>query len=338
MADRANGQCLPSRVIGMWTPINAGAFVVVLEAIPHRLAEYITARLVNTRRQPRPLRRANTSSAELSASQRTSISGPQGGQHPPRPQVPPISASTNATPSAPRRARIGSGAEQAESLLHLAFPQTTPEQRRVARRRARVGAYAEERQRRAHGPYHATAPQGHAHSPNHDSYDAPTQPWEALQWFCTEYLISTNSLQGAWYTNDKAEIIPIISALHRAGARNFLCIDVPSLYMSPIGASMGDKGVRFGNWNELRRDFTFAMGQPDATVMLFSGRDMSSHILADPARYGLNPTDRNIIQGLSGPILCTQHPAFITFLWMKSHNSGPPCRPKLDGFAPPAPL
>jgi hypothetical protein len=44
------------------------------------------------------------------------------------------------------------------------------------------------------------------------------------------------------YTNDKAEIAPIIATLlaaqdtlYRAGARNFLFIDVPPLYMSPIG-------------------------------------------------------------------------------------------------------
>ena len=44
------------------------------------------------------------------------------------------------------------------------------------------------------------------------------------------------------YTNDKAEITPIIAnlfaaqdALYRAGARNFLFIDVPPLYISPIG-------------------------------------------------------------------------------------------------------
>ncbi|KAH9977861.1 hypothetical protein BGW80DRAFT_1284562 [Lactifluus volemus] len=82
------------------------------------------------------------------------------------------------------------------------------------------------------------------------------------------------------YTNDKAEITPIISnlfaaqdALYRAGARNFLFIDVPPLYTSPIGEpTMGDKGVRFGYWNdELRRGFTtFATNHPDATVMFFS--------------------------------------------------------------------
>lgn len=44
------------------------------------------------------------------------------------------------------------------------------------------------------------------------------------------------------YTNDKAEITPIIATLfaaqdtlYQAGARNFLFIDVPPLYMSPIG-------------------------------------------------------------------------------------------------------
>jgi hypothetical protein len=49
----------------------------------------------------------------------------------------------------------------------------------------------------------------------------------------------THSLR---YTNDKAEITPIIATLfaaqdtlYRAGARNFLFIDVPPLYMSPIG-------------------------------------------------------------------------------------------------------
>jgi hypothetical protein len=44
------------------------------------------------------------------------------------------------------------------------------------------------------------------------------------------------------YTNEKAEITPIIASLfaaqdmlYAAGARNFLFIDVPPLYMSPIG-------------------------------------------------------------------------------------------------------
>jgi phospholipase/lecithinase/hemolysin len=61
---------------------------------------------------------------------------------------------------------------------------------------------------------------------------------------------------------------------------------------------MGDKGVRFGNWNdELRRGFTtFAMGHPDATVMLFSAWDTFLRILSDPARYGFNPADR-LLQG-----------------------------------------
>jgi hypothetical protein len=36
--------------------------------------------------------------------------------------------------------------------------------------------------------------------------------------------------------------------------------------------------------------------------------------------------------------LCTQHPAFIPFLRVKSCNSWPPSHPKLDGFAPPAHL
>ncbi|KAH9006896.1 hypothetical protein EDB86DRAFT_2793663 [Lactarius hatsudake] len=103
------------------------------------------------------------------------------------------------------------------------------------------------------------------------------------------------------YTNDKAEITPIIASLfaaqdmlYAAGARNFLFIDVPPLYMSPIGPSMGNKGVRFSNWNdELGRGLSaFALRHPDATVMLFSAWDTFSRILSDPARYGFNPADR----------------------------------------------
>jgi phospholipase/lecithinase/hemolysin len=62
---------------------------------------------------------------------------------------------------------------------------------------------------------------------------------------------------------------------------------------------MGNKGVRFGNWNdELRRgSATFAMAHPDATVMLFSAWDTFSRILADPARYGFNPADINLQGG-----------------------------------------
>ena len=44
------------------------------------------------------------------------------------------------------------------------------------------------------------------------------------------------------YTNDRAEIAPKIATLftaqdmlYEAGARNFLFIDVPPMYMSPIG-------------------------------------------------------------------------------------------------------
>ncbi|KAI0307236.1 hypothetical protein B0F90DRAFT_1622154 [Multifurca ochricompacta] len=103
------------------------------------------------------------------------------------------------------------------------------------------------------------------------------------------------------YTNDKAEITPIIATLfaaqdglYRAGARNFLFIDVPPLHMSPIG-NMGDKVVRFRNWNdELRRGLaTFTSRYPDATVMVFSAWETFSRILSDPARYGFNPADRN---------------------------------------------
>ncbi len=50
------------------------------------------------------------------------------------------------------------------------------------------------------------------------------------------------TLSSPRYTNDKAEITPIIASLfasqdilYTAGARNFLFIDVPPLYMSPIG-------------------------------------------------------------------------------------------------------
>ena len=61
-----------------------------------------------------------------------------------------------------------------------------------------------------------------------------------------------------------------------------------------LGASLGDKVVRFGNWNEeLRRGLiSFAASHPDATVMLFSAWDTFTRILSDPARYGFNPADR----------------------------------------------
>jgi len=104
------------------------------------------------------------------------------------------------------------------------------------------------------------------------------------------------------YTNDRAEITPKIATLftaqdrlYAAGARNFLFIDVPPMYMSPIGPNMGNNGVRFGNWNhELRRGVSaFASRHPDATVMLFSAWDTIFRILSDPARYGFNPADRS---------------------------------------------
>jgi phospholipase/lecithinase/hemolysin len=62
---------------------------------------------------------------------------------------------------------------------------------------------------------------------------------------------------------------------------------------------MGDKVVRFGNWNdELRRGFAnFATTHPDATVMLFSAWDTFTRILTDPARYGFNPADITIQGG-----------------------------------------
>jgi phospholipase/lecithinase/hemolysin len=58
---------------------------------------------------------------------------------------------------------------------------------------------------------------------------------------------------------------------------------------------MGNKGVRFGNWNEELRHglVNFEMAHPDATVMLFSAWDTFARILSEPARYGLNPADRN---------------------------------------------
>ena len=52
------------------------------------------------------------------------------------------------------------------------------------------------------------------------------------------------------YTNERAEITPIIAnlfaaqdTLYRAGARNFLFIDVPPLYMSPIGKRIFSTGA-----------------------------------------------------------------------------------------------
>ncbi|KAI0268343.1 hypothetical protein BC834DRAFT_968535 [Gloeopeniophorella convolvens] len=103
------------------------------------------------------------------------------------------------------------------------------------------------------------------------------------------------------YTNNKAEITSVIAtlfaaqeALYRAGARNFLFIDVPPLHMSPIGTTMGDKVVRFSNWNDelLQGTRNFAMTHPDATIMLFSAWGTFSRVLSDPARYGFNPQDR----------------------------------------------
>jgi phospholipase/lecithinase/hemolysin len=62
---------------------------------------------------------------------------------------------------------------------------------------------------------------------------------------------------------------------------------------------MGEKGVRFGNWNdELQRGLAhFAANHPDATIMLFSAWDTFSRILSDPARYGFNPADRTVQGG-----------------------------------------
>ena len=62
---------------------------------------------------------------------------------------------------------------------------------------------------------------------------------------------------------------------------------------------MGDKVVRFGNWNdELRRGVDyFATTHPDATVMLFSAWDTFTRILSDPGRYGFSPVDRTIQGG-----------------------------------------
>lgn len=63
--------------------------------------------------------------------------------------------------------------------------------------------------------------------------------------------------------------------------------------------SMGDKGIRFGNWNdELRRGLAhFATCHPDATVMLFSAWDTFSRILSDPVGHGFNPADRTVQGG-----------------------------------------
>ncbi|KAI0255573.1 hypothetical protein BJV78DRAFT_685277 [Lactifluus subvellereus] len=139
---------------------------------------------MSTRRQSRPLRRANTNSAVPLASQRTSMSSSQGGRRPPRPRVPPISSPPPPTPPRPAHAARASAAAQkrrracvrgaasrprgttaATGAAHLTtapsglpagrrlrqcFGQHRdrggPKQQRVERQGARIGASTEERQ------------------------------------------------------------------------------------------------------------------------------------------------------------------------------------------------
>ncbi|KAI0311965.1 SGNH hydrolase-type esterase domain-containing protein [Amylostereum chailletii] len=82
--------------------------------------------------------------------------------------------------------------------------------------------------------------------------------------------------------------------LYRAGARNFLFVDVPPVDRSPAGANAaGDYSLRFKVWNEQLRkamhDFTAA--HADATVLLFSSWNTFTRVLDNPAAYGLNPHD-----------------------------------------------
>ncbi|KAL1741299.1 hypothetical protein HDZ31DRAFT_45745 [Schizophyllum fasciatum] len=82
--------------------------------------------------------------------------------------------------------------------------------------------------------------------------------------------------------------------LYRAGARNFLFIDVPHINRSPaVPLSHKDKSERYDEWNEmlLAHARQFAVAHPDATILLFSSARTLDRILDDPDVFGFPAGD-----------------------------------------------
>ncbi|KIY65494.1 carbohydrate esterase family 16 protein [Cylindrobasidium torrendii FP15055 ss-10] len=93
-----------------------------------------------------------------------------------------------------------------------------------------------------------------------------------------------------------------IESLYRAGARNFLFIDVPPIHRSPALTPCEDErqeSVPYLMWNKMLRDSakTFANAHRDATVMVCSSFHMFQTILDYPEGYGFHRKDAYQSQG-----------------------------------------
>lgn len=86
--------------------------------------------------------------------------------------------------------------------------------------------------------------------------------------------------------------------LYKAGARNFLFIDVPPITRTPIGQAMirlnaeADTGV-YKSWNsELRESIArFSTAHPEITTFFFSSWDTFTRVLDDPVSHGFKKDD-----------------------------------------------
>ncbi|ETW83815.1 carbohydrate esterase family 16 protein [Heterobasidion irregulare TC 32-1] len=89
--------------------------------------------------------------------------------------------------------------------------------------------------------------------------------------------------------------------LYRAGARNFVFIDVPPIHRSPVGPIDGNNTFAqpFLIWNEELRSAVanFTALHPDVTSMVFSSWGTFSSVLDTPTAYGMRAQDTRVMGG-----------------------------------------
>ncbi|KAK0461656.1 uncharacterized protein EV420DRAFT_1266339, partial [Desarmillaria tabescens] len=98
------------------------------------------------------------------------------------------------------------------------------------------------------------------------------------------------------------ELEPIVEVLFdavhdlyvKAGARNFVLVDVPPIDRSPSAVDSSDEVQnRVETWNDLLRTRAseFATSSPQATVLVFSSHKVLTDVLDDPLEYDFTEDD-----------------------------------------------
>ncbi|KAJ7596294.1 hypothetical protein C8J56DRAFT_1000652 [Mycena floridula] len=151
-----------------------------------------------------------------------------------------------------------------------------------------AGATAEDDLDRQLGRFFVSFPQNKPES--HPALDPATT--------CYILFLGINDC-GRTEEDDLEEIVEkILDAAHqlyiRAGARNFIFIDVPPIDCSPAGTPLYTMKDRVETWNvQLNaRVSEFAQETPKASVLRFSAHATFMDILDDPETYGFEEDDK----------------------------------------------